>query len=201
MSATITSARLSLGRSAFLAADQIEYFEGAPPIDHEILRDDLKPIDNGLFRQNMPIMWHAQADPNAVFSESVVGICGHKSLVLEGLCFHARERHAPPGPTILGRPGPAQSQGERKEPSLPRGTAPGARRYGRLGVDHCYQCGLLPSVAQPPLPLQSFLPQFLPPPWPLQSFWPLHACLGRGCFSGSAIVWRETPAWLGVLAA
>jgi hypothetical protein len=59
---------------------------------------------------------------------------------------------------------------------------------------------MLPSVAQPPLPLQSFLPQFLPPPWPLQSFLPAHECFGSGFFS-SAIVWSETPGWLDVLVA
>jgi hypothetical protein len=40
---------------------------------------------------------------------------------------------------------------------------------------------LLPSVAQPPLPLQLFLPlqplsPLLQPPLPLQEFWPLQAC-------------------------
>ena len=40
---------------------------------------------------------------------------------------------------------------------------------------------LLPSVAQPPLPLQEFLPLQplsldLQPPLPLQEFWPLQAC-------------------------
>src|ERR1051326_833381 len=36
----------------------------------------------------------------------------------------------------------------------------------------------LPSVWQPPLPLQSFLPLVSPqPPLPLQEFWPLQACL------------------------
>src|SRR6266852_2668942 len=42
--------------------------------------------------------------------------------------------------------------------------------------------GLLPSVAQPPLPLQEFFPLqplslVLQPPLPLQEFSPLHACL------------------------
>ncbi len=41
---------------------------------------------------------------------------------------------------------------------------------------------LLPSVAQPPLPLQEFWPLQLlspplQPPWPLQAFCPLQACL------------------------
>ena len=63
-----------------------------------------------------------------------------------------------------------------------------------------YLC-LLPSVAQPPLPLQEFLPLqpaslVLQPPWPLQAFCPLHACTPF-----SAMVWRETPAWVGAFAA
>ena len=42
--------------------------------------------------------------------------------------------------------------------------------------------GLLPSVAQPPLPLHEFFPlqplsPVLQPPLPLQEFWPLQACL------------------------
>jgi len=42
--------------------------------------------------------------------------------------------------------------------------------------------GLLPSVAQPPLPLHEFLPlqplsPVLQPPLPLQEFWPWQACL------------------------
>src|ERR1700756_3022230 len=41
--------------------------------------------------------------------------------------------------------------------------------------------GLLPSVAQPPLPLQEFLPlqplsPVLQPPLPLQEFLPAHSC-------------------------
>ena len=36
----------------------------------------------------------------------------------------------------------------------------------------------------------------LQPPWPLQTFCPLHACTPL-----SAMVWRETPAWVGAFAA
>src|SRR5580765_4513067 len=48
------------------------------------------------------------------------------------------------------------------------------------------RCGLEPSVAQPPLPLQLFLPLqplslVLQPPLPLQSFLPLQACLSLSC--------------------
>src|ERR1700730_5844630 len=67
----------------------------------------------------------------------------------------------------------------------------------------CYfACGLLPSVAQPPLPLQEFLPlqllsPVLQPPCPLQSFLPLQECLP---FSASR-VWMATPALVGALLA
>jgi hypothetical protein len=52
---------------------------------------------------------------------------------------------------------------------------PGLSRNFLLGY-----LGLLPSVAQPPLPLQEFLPLqpaslVLQPPWPLQAFCPLQA--------------------------
>src|SRR6516162_997541 len=57
--------------------------------------------------------------------------------------------------------------------------------------------GLLPSVAQPPFPLQEFLvlqplSPVLQPPCPLHSFWPLQPCLPFA----SSICWRETPALL-----
>jgi hypothetical protein len=47
---------------------------------------------------------------------------------------------------------------------------------------------LLPSVAQPPLPLQEFLPlqplsPLLQPPLPLQEFWPLQACFSFAVLS------------------
>src|SRR6516162_9690499 len=56
---------------------------------------------------------------------------------------------------------------------------------------------LLPSVAQPPLPLQEFLAlqplsPVLQPPCPLHSFCPLHPCLPFA----SSICWSATPALL-----
>src|SRR6204780_480703 len=52
----------------------------------------------------------------------------------------------------------------------------------------CYSGILLPSVAQPPLPLQEFLDLqplslALQPPLPLQEFWPLQACFSLTCLS------------------
>ena len=50
----------------------------------------------------------------------------------------------------------------------------GARQDERLEPDYYKELGgLLPSVAQPPLPLQEFWPgppPLLHPPWPLHSF-------------------------------
>ena len=60
-----------------LFEDRIENFQGPAPVDHEILGNDLKPIDDRLFREDVPVMWHPQADPDAVFCESVEGICRH----------------------------------------------------------------------------------------------------------------------------
>src|SRR5260370_18177329 len=66
-------------------------------------------------------------------------------------------------------------------------------------------CGLLPSVAQPPLPLQEFFPLqplslVLHPPLPLQEFLPSHECLSVASFlpicnatPGFAV---ETEAWV-----
>ena len=68
------------------------------------------------------------------------------------------------------------------------------RNPGSPGTFLLDYLGLLPSVAQPPLPLQEFLPLqpaslVLQPPWPLQAFCPLQAWVPL-----SAKVWRETPA-------
>jgi hypothetical protein len=54
--------------------------------------------------------------------------------------------------------------------------------------------GLLPSVAQPPLPLQEFFPlqplsPVLQPPLPLQEFWPWQECLSAFAFPNCS----ETP--------
>ncbi len=58
------------------------------------------------------------------------------------------------------------------------GGEPGIGTPGSLGISALGYLGLLPSVAQPPLPLQEFLPLqpaslVLQPPWPLQAFCPL----------------------------
>jgi hypothetical protein len=72
-----------------------------------------------------------------------------------------------------------------------------ARRTGRLENHTDQALGLLPSVAQPPLPLHEFLALHplslvLQPPCPLHSFCPLHPCLPFA----SSICWSATPALL-----
>src|SRR5712671_4686461 len=90
--------------------------------------------------------------------------------------------------------------------SLPRVTLESRGMEPRLSINRSYlagdSAGLLPSVAQPPLPLQEFLPlqllsPVLQPPLPLQSFLPLQECLP---FSASR-VWMATPALVGALLA
>src|SRR6201984_3037674 len=62
---------------------------------------------------------------------------------------------------------------------------------GRRFYEGFFSSGLfLPSVAQPPLPLQEFLPLQplsldLQPPLPLQEFWPLQACFSFTFLSAS----------------
>src|SRR5215475_2604495 len=56
----------------------------------------------------------------------------------------------------------------------------------------------LPSVRQPPLPLQEFcalqpLSPDLQPPLPLQEFWPLQACLSFAFLSAFASSWLTFP--------
>jgi hypothetical protein len=73
----------------------------------------------------------------------------------------------------------------------------------RLSINHSYlaagdSAGLLPSVAQPPLPLQEFLPlqllsPLLQPPLPLHEFMPLQACLSASAFF--LPISSETPAF------
>jgi len=71
-----------------------------------------------------------------------------------------------------------------------------------LDDGYCYPLGIgLPSVAQPPLPLQEFLPLQplsldLQPPLPLQEFWPLQACFSLTFLSAvaSPLAWAPGEA-------
>jgi hypothetical protein len=116
------------------------------------------------------VMRHAQADADSVFGEIIERICRHGGKVL-----------------WLSRV-TLESQG--MEP--------------RLSINRSYLAGdsaglLLPSVAQPPFPLQEFLPlqllsAVLQPPLPLHEFMPLQACLSVASLSLSPIL-SETPAF------
>src|SRR4029077_13500164 len=78
---------------------------------------------------------------------------------------------------------------------------PSVRRNGLSGTDYFSAGILLPSVAQPPLPLQEFLPLQplsldLQPPLPLQEFWPLQACFSFVALSAFfSVSWAEVEAF------
>ena len=55
----------------------VEHLQRAPPIDHEILRDDFKPVDHRLLIKDVLVMRNAQPDADAVIREAVEAICGH----------------------------------------------------------------------------------------------------------------------------
>src|ERR1700719_1053313 len=55
----------------------IENLQGSPTIDHVVLGDDLEPIHNRLFGENMLVMRHAKTYPNSEVCESIESICWH----------------------------------------------------------------------------------------------------------------------------
>ena len=60
-----------------LFEDLIEDLQRASTIDHEIFRDDFKPVAYGLAGQNVVVVRGAQTDPDAVFGESIELIRRH----------------------------------------------------------------------------------------------------------------------------
>ena len=52
--------------NAILLENLIEHGQRTAGIDHEILRDDLEPVDDRLARKNMLIMRNPKADSDAV---------------------------------------------------------------------------------------------------------------------------------------
>ena len=135
---------------AVLLENLVEHFERSAAIDHEIFRDDLEPIDDRFFFEDMPVMRHAQANPDAVVVEIVKRICRHD-----------------------------KSSGRKKQRiGLWFSHQLASKRERNLPYFAGLSAGWLPSVAQPPLPLQEFLPlqplsPVLQPPLPLQEFCPL----------------------------
>ncbi len=61
---------------AILLENLVEHFERTSAINHEIFRDDLKPIDDRLLFQDVAVMRHAQADSDAVVVEILKWIGG-----------------------------------------------------------------------------------------------------------------------------
>jgi len=145
-----------------LVQDLIEDSQRASAIDHEILGYDLEPIDNGFAAQYVMIVLGPQSDSDAVLGKIVKSVGWHQ------ISVHLNEG------------GPAKLTG----PPNSHGRTSSVRNYYR---DRLSCGGLDPSVAQPPLPLQSFLPLQplsldLQPPLPLQEFWPLQACFSFTLF-------------------
>src|SRR6202007_2143448 len=66
-----------------LLEDLIQHAQRPPAINHEILRDDLEPIDRRLLGENVVVMRHAQSDADAVIGHAVENIARHKR-VAEG---------------------------------------------------------------------------------------------------------------------
>src|SRR4030095_3649844 len=76
---------------AVLLQDRIESFQRTASINHEVLRDDFKPIDDRLLLEDMSIVRHAQT-----YSDSVVRV-GVKRVRRRLLSFVSKHRR------LLGR--------------------------------------------------------------------------------------------------
>jgi hypothetical protein len=61
----------------------IENMQRSPTIDHVVLGDDLEPIHNRLFGENVLVMRHAKTYPNSEVCESIERICWHVSIFLK----------------------------------------------------------------------------------------------------------------------
>ena len=60
-----------------LLHDLVEHLQRTAPVDHEIFRDDFKPVDRGFLPQDVPVVRHAQADADPVVGQTVEGVGGH----------------------------------------------------------------------------------------------------------------------------
>ena len=63
---------------AILFEDRVQHLEWPAPVDHEIFRNDLEPIDDRFFRQDMAVMWNAKADADPVIGKVVELIRRHR---------------------------------------------------------------------------------------------------------------------------
>jgi hypothetical protein len=50
-----------------LLKNLIENVQRAPAVSHEILGDDFKPVDDRPARENVLVVWRAQANPDLIF--------------------------------------------------------------------------------------------------------------------------------------
>ena len=62
---------------AVLLENPVEHVQRTSAIDHEIFRDDFKPVADRLLFQDVVVVRNAQADAYAVFSKPVEAICRH----------------------------------------------------------------------------------------------------------------------------
>jgi hypothetical protein len=65
---------------AILLENLVEDLERAATIDHVVFGDDLEPVDDGLFGEDVIVVRHAEADSDAVVREPVEAIGWHATL-------------------------------------------------------------------------------------------------------------------------
>ena len=63
---------------AILLENLIEHGQWAAGVDHEVLRDDFEPVDDGLAREDVLVMRNAEADSDAVVLKRIEAISGHR---------------------------------------------------------------------------------------------------------------------------
>src|SRR5713101_2637718 len=63
-----------------LLKNLVQNVQRPPAVNHEILRDDFKPVDDRLARENVLVMWRAQANPDPISRKPVKAIRTHRSL-------------------------------------------------------------------------------------------------------------------------
>src|SRR5450631_750982 len=65
-----------------LFANLVEDLERAAAIDHIVFRNDLKPIDNRLFGEDVIVMWDPQPDTDTVIGKGIKSVGWHQKLLL-----------------------------------------------------------------------------------------------------------------------
>jgi hypothetical protein len=64
--------------NSVLIENLVEHLEGTSAVDHVVLRDDLKPIDDWLLRENVIVVRNSQTDADSVVAVSVEAIGRHR---------------------------------------------------------------------------------------------------------------------------